>query len=80
MPIYEFKCTKCEEFFELLVMNNDPDEEIQCPKCHAQEFERVLSTTNYSVGSSSGANQQKVTSETRTCSSGSCNTYTIPGE
>jgi len=25
MPIYEFKCLKCNEFFELLVMNKEEE-------------------------------------------------------
>lgn len=82
MPIYEFKCQKCEEFFELLVLNKDnQDEEIKCPKCGAQSFERIMSSTNFnmkgSIGqgmSSGGASVQE-----RKCSTGSCSTYTIPG-
>ncbi len=83
MPIFEFKCQKCEEYFELLVMNKDDEsKELKCPKCGAQSFERIMSSTNFnmkgSVGagmSSSGSNVQE-----RKCSSGSCSTYTIPGE
>lgn len=83
MPIYEFKCQKCEEFFELLVFNRD-DEVIKCPKCGAQTFERVMSRTNFKVpgGSSScdSAGQGGAGVHNRTCSSGSCTTYTIPGD
>ena len=81
MPIYEFKCLKCEEFFEVLVMGGDEEQEMQCPKCKSEDFERVLSSTNYSMPGGGGApGKPKGTSaETRTCSSGSCTTYTIPG-
>lgn len=83
MPIYEFKCTKCEEFFELLVMNRD-DEEIKCPKCGAQSFERILSRTNFKVPGGSSACASAGDSgpgvQERRCSSGSCTTYTIPGD
>jgi len=75
MPIYEFKCLKCEDFFELLVMNND-ELELRCPECKSEDFERVLSTTNYAMGGEGGGG---VGSQTRTCSSGSCTTYDIPG-
>ncbi len=78
MPIYEFKCLKCEEYFELLVMNQDEELDLKCPKCKSEEFERIISTTNYAMGDSSGKNQ-KVSSKTRTCSTGSCTTYEIPG-
>ncbi|QTA86342.1 FmdB family zinc ribbon protein [Desulfonema magnum] len=77
MPIYEFKCSKCEEFFELLIMNTDEEVELRCPKCKSEDFERVLSTTNYAMGS--GGSPSGMTSQTRTCSSGSCTTYDIPG-
>ena len=49
MPIYEFKCTKCEEFFEVIIMGSD-DKEIGCPKCESTEFERVVSKTNFNMG------------------------------
>ena len=75
MPIYEFKCSKCEEFFEVLKMSED--DEVKCPKCSSCEFERVLSVTNYAVGDKS--TYQGVSAKTRNCSSGSCTTYTVPG-
>jgi putative FmdB family regulatory protein len=82
MPIFEFKCLKCEEFFELLVIGSDDKNDMHCPKCESEDFERVLSTTNYAMtGGSGGApSADKSTSaQTRTCSSGSCTTYNIPG-
>lgn len=78
MPIYEFKCLKCEEFFELLMMGQKDDEEMKCPKCGEQSFERVLSTTNY-VNAPGSGQSTGVSEQTRTCSGGSCSTYTIPG-
>ena len=79
MPIYEFKCLKCNGCFELLVMNQQQDDvEMKCPKCGSEDFERILSCTNYSVGP--GAGESKGASTTnRTCSTGSCTTYEIPG-
>ena len=78
MPIYEFKCLKCQKFFELLVMSSDEEVDLECPECNAKNFERVLSSTNYSVGSGSGK-QKGTSAQTRTCSGGSCTTYDIPG-
>jgi putative FmdB family regulatory protein len=79
MPIFEFKCSKCEEFFELLVMGNDEKNELQCPKCGSENFERVLSTTNYSVPGGGSSPDKNTHAQTRTCSGGSCTTYNIPG-
>jgi putative FmdB family regulatory protein len=78
MPLYEFKCQKCEDLFELLVLGKDEEVEMQCPNCGAEQFERVMSVTNYAMGPG-GAPGSGVKSETRTCSSGSCTTYDIPG-
>ncbi|MBU0545567.1 MAG: zinc ribbon domain-containing protein [Proteobacteria bacterium] len=78
MPIYEFKCSKCSEFFELLLMNSNEEEALKCPKCGSDAFERVISTTNFAMGGSSG-NKTSGSSQTRSCSSGSCTTYNIPG-
>jgi len=78
MPIYEFKCLKCNECFELLVMNKEEEIEMKCPHCGSEEFERILSCTYHSMGSGAG-DTQGATAQTRTCSSGTCTTYEIPG-
>jgi putative FmdB family regulatory protein len=78
MPIYEFKCLKCEEFIEILVMNQDEEIELKCPKCDSEELARVLSATSYTMGYGPGKGAG-VKSEIRTCPSGSCTTYEVPG-
>ena len=75
MPIYEFKCLKCNECFEVLFTSTQETVELKCAKCDSREIERVLSSANFSVCSgSAGASTQ-----THNCSSGSCTTYDIPG-
>ena len=78
MPIYEYKCLKCQEYFELLVMSQDEELELKCPKCGSEDFERIISTTSYAMSDSS-AGSKKVDVKTRTCSTGTCTTYDIPG-
>lgn len=84
MPIYEFKCSKCEEFFEVITTSssNDcsDDKENKCPKCGSFEFERVLSKTNYAMGHSGSKGSAGVSKQERNCSQGSCTTYTVAGE
>lgn len=77
MPIYEFKCLVCGEISEILVMGADDSIEMKCKHCKGEELERVMSTTRYSMADSGGA--VRAGSQTRTCSSGSCTTYDIPG-
>jgi putative FmdB family regulatory protein len=80
MPIYEFKCSKCNAFFEVIVRNSDDEKEVLCPECQSVEFERVLSKTNYSMAGTAPGSPSSPTTQTRNCSSGSCTTYTVPGK
>ncbi|MBF0468586.1 MAG: zinc ribbon domain-containing protein [Desulfamplus sp.] len=80
MPIFEFKCLECEEFFEVLFMSGDNEQEIKCSKCESFSIERVVSATNYAMGGSAASKNQSLEKQTRQCSSGSCTTYTVPGE
>ncbi|VEN75382.1 FmdB family transcriptional regulator [Candidatus Desulfarcum epimagneticum] len=80
MPIYEFKCLKCGHFFEWLTVKEEDTAKPACPECDSPEFERVLSATNYSMSAGSSAPKTGGPSvQNRTCSSGSCSTYEIPG-
>lgn len=40
MPLYEYQCRKCEHAFEMLVLD---DERVECPACHGDKLERLLS-------------------------------------
>ena len=44
MPIYEYRCSKCNEEFELLVRLGTADGDVNCPKCKSTEVKRQLST------------------------------------
>jgi putative FmdB family regulatory protein len=50
MPIYEYRCKKCEKEFETLVLGRERPE---CPSCQSQSLERLLSTFAVSAGKSS---------------------------
>ncbi len=81
MPIYEFKCTRCEKFFEIITnsLSSQDKTDNKCPECGSVEFERVISRTNYVMGSSSARGKANVSKQERNCSQGSCTTYTVPG-
>ena len=78
MPLYEFRCFKCNECFEFLVMKKEEQVALRCPKCKSEDFERVLSVSGHNMDgdSSKGGGTQ---SQTRSCPGGSCTTYDIPG-
>ncbi len=80
MPIYEFKCSDCGEFLELLLMKKDDDAaEFKCLKCGSYNLERVISASNYSVGTCKSDSPKQAGAQTRNCSSGTCTTYNVPG-
>jgi putative FmdB family regulatory protein len=78
MPLYEFRCLKCNDCFEILVMNKEDEVELKCPHCKSEEFERVISASGYSIGNSSDKRGGAL-AQTHNCPSGSCTTYEIPG-
>jgi putative FmdB family regulatory protein len=51
MPLYEYKCKKCEKNFETLVSLSKADDPVKCPYCGYEKSERLLSTFCASVGS-----------------------------
>jgi len=61
-------------------MGSNNDDPINCPKCKSTEFERVVSKTNFAMGSTSSGQSKGVQTQERECSGGSCKTYTVPGE
>lgn len=76
MPIYEFRCLGCGNIFELLQLKKETEKiKMKCPKCSSPEVERVLSTI--SIGRSNSGKKTKQT--VKSCSSGSCATFEVPG-
>jgi putative FmdB family regulatory protein len=79
MPIFEFKCLKCEAFMEVLVVgSSDEQVPMRCKECGSEELERVISATNFSMAVGSG-HKSGPSATSRTCSSGSCTTWSLPG-
>jgi len=50
MPIYEYRCRKCERFFEKIQSVKEQRELVQCPYCGAEKAERLLSKFSSSKG------------------------------
>lgn len=42
MPLYEYRCSRCDRLFEELVVSGD--QEVACPDCGSAELEREFST------------------------------------
>jgi putative FmdB family regulatory protein len=78
MPLFEFRCLKCNDLFEFLMVGKEDEMEMRCPHCGAENFERVISSTNFAMGSGKGQ-ATKSSVESRQCGSGTCSTVTLPG-
>lgn len=46
MPIFEYRCKKCNEVFEVLVRSSQKPE---CPNCKSKRLEKLISTFNASA-------------------------------
>jgi putative FmdB family regulatory protein len=79
LPIYEFRCAKCGNIEEF-IMTGSLQVEMKCGACGCEDLERVISRTNYVMGSSGSAKSSGVSSTTRTCGPGqSCTSIELPG-
>ncbi|RPI28285.1 MAG: zinc ribbon domain-containing protein [Acidobacteria bacterium] len=53
MPIFEYRCDKCQTKFEKIVFNRS--EEIVCPKCGNKDVQKLLSSFAVSAPSAGGS-------------------------
>ncbi len=70
MPIYEYRCKKCETEFEHLVLGRDSD--ISCPDCKTKKVERLMSACSFK--SSGNYSPSTGSSGCSSCSGGHCST------
>lgn len=71
MPIFEYKCLKCQSEFEKLVLGSLSENGIQCPDCKSEDVERLFSAFN-GVSRSSDGTTHSMSSGCSSCSSSSC--------
>jgi len=51
MPIYDFRCPKCGELYEVLLLPSSPDRKaLTCPSCGSPNQERLISVPSVSKG------------------------------
>lgn len=70
MPVFEYKCSKCETKFEVFHKSAANPEEVICPKCASKESTKLFSSFAASIGS---------TSHGDSCSSGTCGAPSFGG-
>lgn len=47
MPLFDYKCVKCANVFDILVRLKDIDKPIECPKCNSSDVKKVISKFNH---------------------------------
>lgn len=70
MPIYEYRCSKCNQDFETLVFRSD--EPVNCPLCKGKRVRRLMSACGFK--SSGNFTPSSGSSGCASCSSGNCST------
>ena len=55
MPIYEYKCSKCEKIIELFIFNKEKDEPPICEECK-EEMVKILSSSSFVLKGNCWAN------------------------
>ncbi|MEA2040830.1 MAG: zinc ribbon domain-containing protein [Thermodesulfobacteriota bacterium] len=68
MPIYEYKCLKCNEEFEALVFGSD--DWVVCPRCKGDRLKRLMSACGFK--SDGRFTPSSGSSECASCSSTDC--------
>ncbi|GAX59824.1 regulatory protein, FmdB family [Candidatus Scalindua japonica] len=70
MPLYEYKCKKCEKISEILQRNN---EKVVCPECGSKSLEKQFSVfASSSAPESSAAGGGIPPSSPGSCGTGCC--------
>ncbi|OGU33062.1 MAG: hypothetical protein A2057_11090 [Ignavibacteria bacterium GWA2_35_9] len=69
MPLFEYKCSGCENRFEVLHKSSANLEKVECPECHSVEVKKLLSTFSASGFSKSG---NDFSSSGDSCETGNC--------
>ncbi len=78
MPIFEFRCLECGEVFEKILVNSRDSIDLSCPKCNAENCQRLVSSANYAMAPGVNAAKAKIT--TKSCGgSNQCVTLDLPG-
>jgi len=49
MPLYDFRCPKCDRYFEYRVPLDEFDTEIKCPSCKKGILKRLMSAVLFKI-------------------------------
>ena len=69
MPLFEYKCSDCNNRFEILHKSVNNIEGVECPECHSIDVKKLLSTFSAAGLSASGSNYSLADDN---CETGNC--------
>lgn len=74
MPIYEYKCMKCNQEFEYIVLGSDTS--VTCPECNTDKVKRQMSACSFKSGGNGDSSPSVGSSSSgcASCAGGSCAT------
>ncbi len=80
MPVYEYKCMKCDSKFEVLHKTVNVIEDVVCPSCMSKESKKLFSKFKASVPGGASASFDGCadgscgidSGSSHSCASGSC--------
>lgn len=49
MPIYPYKCIKCEHLWDEFILRSDDELPERCPKCDSLEIKKTIGKTSHSL-------------------------------
>jgi len=73
VPLYEFRCKKCDQVFERLCRVGSNGKNLTCPACGSRSVRRLMSVFAARVSGERGSSAASGAS-CSTCSSGNCAT------
>ena len=71
MPLYEFRCEKCEHVIERLCRMGSNGKGLKCPKCGGGKLRRLMSVFAART-KGEGGSMSSVGSSCASCTSGNC--------
>ncbi len=49
MPLFEYRCEKCEKRFERLLKHDERENPQSCPECDSKNCKKMISQTSFAL-------------------------------